>query len=382
MLQYSIRSNLRFKSTTGSSPMEITSQYLYLIYALFFFGTTLFVLLINSIFLKYVKTLGTKNQHAGEIIRWSSETKPAIGGITFFMVFLLSLASYSIFFDPEEVFKNTALLGLLISTVLAFMMGLADDAYNTRPLLKFLVQVLCGVILILSGTTIEITGSVPLNNALTIFWVIGIMNSINMLDNMDAITSVVSVFILVTALSMLYIFGHTGSVDVMITIGILASLVGFLFFNWHPSKMFMGDTGSQFLGLFLAYIGIKYCWNVTSLEQGAIPSQQLSIMILVFLLPLVDTSVVVFNRILRGQSPFIGGRDHTTHLLSYQGLSDSQVALSFAGISAISMISTVFILKFVNPWTMWHALAVLAYFLLILVAMFYLSKINKEKYAG
>lgn len=362
--------------------METTPQYLFLIYALFFLGTALFALLTNSIFLKYVKTLGTKNQRSGEIIRWSKDTKPAIGGITFFIVFLLSLACYSIFFDPEEVFKNTGLLGLLIAAVFAFMMGLADDAYNTRPLLKFIIQVMCGVILIFSGTAIEITAIPQVNYAITIFWVIGIMNSINMLDNMDAITTVVSIFILLTALTILYITGQSGSVDVMIITGVLASLIGFLFYNWHPSRMYMGDTGSQFLGLFLAYIGIKYCWNISSLNQGPMATQQLVIMMLVFLLPLVDTSVVVINRILRGQSPFIGGRDHTTHLLFYQGFSDSQVALLFAGISAISMIATVFILKFVHPWTMWHVIAVLAYFLLILCVMFYLSKINKEKYAA
>ncbi len=357
-------------------------KYLFLIYSLFFIGAMFFSFLINSIFLRYVKTLGTKNQKGAEIIRWSAETKPAIGGITFFIVFLLSLVCYSIFFEPEEVFKNQGLLGLLVATLMAFLMGLADDAYNTRPLLKFLIQVLCSIVLILTGTSISIFEMSELNYLITVVWVIGIMNSINMLDNMDAITTVVAAFILFTALLTIYITGQYGTVDIMTITGVLAALGGFLFFNWHPSRMFMGDTGSQFLGLFLAYIGIRYCWNVESIHQEGLPTQQVAIVILVFMLPIVDTTVVVVNRILRGQSPFIGGRDHTTHLLSYQGLSDSQVALSFAGISAISMIIAVFILKFVENWTLWHAALILAYFLFVFGAMIYLSKINKKKYVA
>lgn len=358
------------------------SEYLFLIYTLFFIGATLFALLTNSIFLRFVKTLGVKNQNGGNLVRWSLETKPAIGGLTFYIVFLLSLACYSIFFEPDDVFKNRVLLGLIIASILAFTMGLADDAYNTRPLLKFSVQVLCGIILILTGTSIELFESDYLNYLITTVWVIGMMNSINMLDNMDAITTVVAMFILITALVSIYITGQLGVVNVMLISGVLAALVGFLFFNWHPSRMYMGDTGSQFLGLFLAYIGIKYSWNIEGLHQGLMPSKQLSITILVFLLPLVDTTMVVFNRILRGQSPFVGGRDHTTHILSYQGLSDSQVAMTFVGVSAFNMLVAVFILKYVVTWTIWHAILVLAYFVLMLGIMFYLSKINKEKYAA
>lgn len=358
------------------------SEYLFLIYSLFFIGATLFALLTNSIFLRFAKTLGTKDQKGANMVRWSLETKPAIGGLTFYIIFLLSLACYSIFFEPDDVFKNEVLLGLIIASLLAFTMGLADDAYNTRPLLKFSIQVLCGIILVVSDTTIQLFESAQINYVITVVWVIGIMNSINMLDNMDAITTVVAIFILLSSLVNIYITGELGAINVLMISGVLAALVGFLFFNWYPSRMYMGDTGSQFLGLFLAYIGIKYCWNIEGLYQGLIPTKQVSITILVFLLPLVDTTMVVINRILRGQSPFVGGRDHTSHILSYQGLTDSQVAMAFVGISAFSMLVATFIIKYVQVWTIWHALSVLAYFVLVLGSMFYLSKINKEKYTA
>ncbi len=356
------------------------SQYIFLIYSLFFLGTTAFSLLTNSILLRFTKTMGTKNQKGAKAIRWSSESKPAIGGITFFMVFLISLVCYSIFFFPEEVFKSTQLLGLLLTALIAFLMGLADDAYNTRPLLKFLVQVSCGLILILTGTHIELFEWDYLNYVLTVFWTIGMMNSINMLDNMDAITSVVSLFILLSALLTIYVMGELGTAEFMIVLGVVAALIGFLFFNWNPSKMYMGDTGSQFLGLFLAFIGIRYCWNAPSLSGEFLVSRQISITLLVFLLPIMDTTIVVINRIRRGQSPFVGGRDHTTHVLSYQGLSDSQVAMAFGGVGALSLLATIFFQKYVETWTWWHAGGVLAYFVLLLSVMFYLAKINKANY--
>lgn len=356
------------------------SEYLFLIYTLFFLGAAGFTLLLNSIFLRYVKTMGTKNQKGAEMIRWSAETKPAIGGIAFFIVFLISLVCYSIFFIPEDVFKNQEILGLLIATTMAFVMGLADDAYNTRPLLKLSIQLLCGLALISSGSTIQLFEYPVLNYILTIIWVVGIMNSVNMLDNMDAITTVVSLFILLNALVIIYIMGDLGTVDFMIVLGVCAALVGFLFFNWNPSKMYMGDTGSQFLGLFLAFIGVKYAWNATGFNETIIPQRQISLVIIIFLLPIVDTTIVVVNRIRRGQSPFIGGRDHTTHVLSYQGLSDSQVAMTFGGFGALSVLTVAFLFKYQTHWTVWHTSAVLAYFVLLLMVMFYLAKINKANY--
>lgn len=185
------------------------------------------------------------------VVRWSSETKPAIGGLSFFIIFLIGFCVYSIAFDPNQIFKNTPTLGLLLATTLGFLMGLTDDAYNTRPILKLIIQILCGVILVVSGTVITATETIWFNELLTITWVVGIMNSINMLDNMDGITASVSAFIVSAAIGYLFLHGEFLSVDMVILTATLSALVGFLFFNWHPSSMYMGDTGSQFLGVIL-----------------------------------------------------------------------------------------------------------------------------------
>src|SRR5690606_3612562 len=93
-----------------------------------------------------------------------------------------------------------------------------------------------------------------------------------------------------------------------------------------PSKIFMGDTGSQFLGIFLAATSIIYLWNFKPINGIENTFQQILMVALAFIIPLVDTITVSINRPLRGQSPFVGGKDHTTHHLSYLGISDSGVA--------------------------------------------------------
>jgi UDP-GlcNAc:undecaprenyl-phosphate GlcNAc-1-phosphate transferase len=352
-------------------------EYLFATYSIFFFSAALFALLINSIFLTFAKTLGIRNRDEG-VIRWNA-AKPALGGISFFIVFLVSVVSYSIFFDTDGSFPDYQALGMLGSTVMAFLMGLADDAYDTKPLLKFSVQVGCGALLISTGIYIQLFDTELLNYALTILWVVGIMNSINMLDNMDGITSITSAGIIIVAIVAILISGDYKNVDLIICIGVVASLVGFLFHNWHPSKLYMGDTGSQFLGIFLAIIGIKYLWNFETVDGNSEGSRQLILVFIAFALPIIDTTTVVINRLSRKQSPFVGGKDHTTHHLSYLGLSDSQVGLIFLGISAVSGFLCFVIFNFIEEWTHTHTLIFAAYFLILFAVLFGITKMKKTK---
>lgn len=355
-----------------------TTEYLFTTYSIFFVSAALFALLINSIFLSFAKTLGIRDK-TETVIRWSSVSKPAFGGISFFIIFLMSISSYSIFFNSGGDFPDARALGILGSATIAFLMGLADDAYDTRPFLKFFVQVACGVLLIATGTYIQVFDTDILNYILTVFWVVGIMNSINMLDNMDGITTVTSIGIIIMAMLSLIFIGDYSSIDMIMLVGVLASLIGFLFYNWHPSRMFMGDTGSQFLGIFLAIVGITYFWNFTPASGEANGMQQLIMVAIAFALPIIDTTTVVINRLLRKQSPFVGGKDHTTHNLSYLGLSDSQVGLTFIGISATSALLMVTIYKFVPVWETLHSLLFGAYFLILLAILYGITKMKKTK---
>ncbi len=353
------------------------SQYMFIVFSVFFISIISFSLFINAILLKFATTLGIRDREL-PVIRWSSVSKPALGGISFYIAYLLSIACFSMFFETK-ILQDATVLGGLAATTLAFLMGLADDAYDTKPFLKFAVQLICGLLLIFSGNFIEIFNNDYLNYILTILWVVAIMNSINMLDNMDGITTVVTSGILVSCLISMVVNGNFNQFDFMSCLGLMASLIGFLFFNWHPSKMYMGDTGSQFLGMFLAYLGVKYIWNATLFSGASDVFLQISLVLIVFILPIVDTTTVSINRIARGQSPFKGGKDHTTHHLSYMGLTDSQVAFVFIGISVLSAIMSFAVFKFIDLWLWYHTLIYIGVFIFIFSTLYFISQKNKHR---
>src|SRR6202007_1663000 len=163
-------------------------QYLIAFLALFFLISTFFSFLINWLFLKFSFNLGARNNNEMTQVRWSLNIKPAIGGISFFIVFLISISVIGTLPRQTDYLLDKHLIGIIASTSLGFILGLADDAYNTNPLAKFIIQLSCAFILIISDVYIKVSGNSAVDFIITIIWVIGLMNSINMLDNMDAIT--------------------------------------------------------------------------------------------------------------------------------------------------------------------------------------------------
>lgn len=356
----------------------IENNYYSIVYSSFFTLTVVFSFLINSLFLRFSKTLGIRNYQDGTVIRWGPLSKPAMGGISFYIVFLISVASYSFFFNPNHVLHNAQFVGLLLSMALGFLIGLADDAYNTKPLLKFFVQLSCSAILIISGVYINLFENDLLNYALTVFWVVGIMNSINLLDNMDGITTIVSIAIVEGTMLIILMNRDFSNIHLIILVGVLSSLIGFLYYNWNPSKMYMGDTGSQFLGVFLAYMGINYFWNDAYPVAPLSQTKQLAITTLAFMLPIIDTTVVVINRISFGSSPFLGGKDHTTHSLVYLGLSDKMVAIVFMLISFLSVFFIFIIKNYLHEWNYFYFSLFLVYFFGLLSFFFYSTRSKKR----
>lgn len=352
--------------------MYSPDQLFFLLSGLFFLALV-FTLLVNSVFMRFFRTFGIR-ENAPVMVRWNASSTPAFGGIGFFIVFLFATAVYNVVFPTEQDPFQPELLGLLAATGLGFLMGLADDAYNTRPLLKFLTQVGCGAVLLATNTGITLFHVPVLDGTLTILWVVGMMNAINMLDNMDAITTLVSLAILIAALTVQLTTRSAADVNTVLMISVCGALGGFLFFNWHPSKMYMGDTGSQFLGVLLAYVGIRYFWNGTSLDGAVEPWRQICITLVVFILPLADTTTVTINRMAKGRSPFIGGKDHTTHHLSYAGLTDAQVAMVFGGIGLISAFLGFIALRYIPVWKSWHTLLYAGYGLLVFGSLFGLTR--------
>lgn len=351
------------------------------IYALFFVFCLILAFMMNWLFLKFSKSLGVRNNDELNQVRWSTDVKPSLGGLSFFMVFLIAIAAAGFLpSSSDNFFQDQKLLGVIAATTLGFIIGLADDSYNTNPLVKFIGQLTCAFILIFSNLYIVATGNPAIDYFVTILWVVGLMNSINMLDNMDAITTTASIVILLAAMAFLLLIPTPFPALVLIVCAVLGALFGFLFFNWNPAKMYMGDTGSQFLGVFLAAISIFLFWNERNDTSGMIQIRQFVLPLLIFTVPLMDTLTVFIRRLMRKQSPFVGGKDHTTHQLVFFGFTERQTAWILITIAAVS--GTLAVLLYINviPWTLLTTILAFAYFFLVFGVMQIVYNIGKKKH--
>lgn len=361
--------------------MNLEEKYLILFLLLFYFISVFFSFLVNWLFLKFSFNLGTREHGELNQIRWAN-VKPSIGGISFFIIFLISISVIGTL--PREsstLLLDKHLIGIMAASSLGFVLGLADDAYNTNPLAKFIAQLSCGFILIISDVYIRVTGMPAFDFIITIIWVIGLMNSINMLDNMDGVTTSISMSIIAGIIVVIAVTATSFSLFYLVMlVGVLGALTGFLYFNWQPAKIYMGDTGSQFLGVFLASTSILFFWNFRNENsEELIQLKQFVIPMLMFIVPLIDTTTVTFRRLLRKQSPFVGGSDHTTHHLAYLGLSVRQVAIVMITVSLISIpLSLALILGWVE-WNWVTTFAAFGYFAALFTVMQILYNMGTNK---
>ncbi len=327
--------------------------------------------ILSNFLYKRSHKIGLKKQIT-TLPRWGSQTKPVLGGVAFFFVMLTGLLIANVWLDQYNFFNKFN--GVLFFAVTAgFIMGLADDLLNTSPYFKFLVQFAVSFAFIASGFYIKFFDNDILNYALTVFWVVGIMNSVNMLDNMDAITTSVSAVILAAMVFVAIITGHFA--EALIPYVTLPALIAFLNFNWHPSKMYMGDNGSQFLGALIAGTGIVFVWNA-GVENGLPKSDIILSVALMFLLLLTDTTTVTVNRLLKGVSPFKGDHNHTTHNLVRAGLSEQGVAIVFIVITLVASVVSAMIITGLIELNLTYRIILAIFTILVFLLLYINTKIR------
>ena len=344
-------------------------------------GGALVAIMCNILLLNFSRSLGIRNKN-DVVIRWSNESKPSLGGVSFFVVFVFAAIAYSIVFnEAPNIFQNKQYVGLFTAGSLAFLMGLADDAYNTRPFIKLFVQILCGGIFVTTGSMVDLFHIFYADALITVLWVVIVMNSLNMLDNMDGITGTTVFFILLSCiLASWIVFPFNINIWILMMVSIIGAVFGFLTMNVHPSKLFMGDAGSQFIGLFVAFFGMKYLWNVGSAVPNELHPSWLGLLVtaVAFTPTAVDTLTVVINRLKRGQSPMVGGKDHTTHHLVYSGFSERRVWLTFLLIGALSTLLTISMVHLISLQAYKVAAIVVVYPIFVFVILYR----NTLKYPG
>ncbi len=311
--------------------------------------------------------------------RWSKHAKPTVGGI----IFLIALIGWAVHYASISDFSPSELL-LLNCGILAFLLGLWDDIKRISAAKKLAGQIIIAALF--AGLTILLNGNpslddLPLNaTRWTWFFIIfivtvGLMNSVNMLDNMDGVSSIAAIPVFLIPV----MGGYQGSVFSAV---MLAALIGFLVLNWPRSKIFMGDSGSMMLGFMISWMIFNHHLDIT-VAGGYM--NFLYVLIASCSLYLCDTLVVVINRMRHGVSMATGGRDHTTHNLVYLGLSERQVAMLFV-VLVVIQIFILFLLSGLDAsqadWSFMIAI-VFGYFFLLFTIFFSITirNLRKGKYA-
>jgi UDP-GlcNAc:undecaprenyl-phosphate/decaprenyl-phosphate GlcNAc-1-phosphate transferase len=240
---------------------------------------------------------------------------PLLGGAAMYAGFMVALVLLG---DRSYVRE---LVGIVLGATLVSLFGLADDRWGMHAYLKLGGQLLAGVVLILGGTQVRLFEPAWLNWAITLLWVVGITNALNLLDNMDGLSAGVTTvaaafFLLLAAMSGQYLVGAMAA-------ALVGACVGFLRYNLNPATIFMGDTGALFLGFLLAALAIKLRF------PSNVPWVTWLVPVTVLALPIFDTSLVFFSRLRRGKNPLTTpGKDHVSHRLAALGLTRREAVLS------------------------------------------------------
>lgn len=254
--------------------------------------------------------------------RWHRVPTPLLGGVAIFLGVAGSalLASF-LLRDPGvagALYREGRWLlsrwdGLVWAGVLVFFTGLTDDVRPLTPGWKLAGQIVAACVLLAAGIMLEFTGVYAVDAVISVAWFLAVTNGLNLLDNMDGLAGGVAA---IAALCLGALFVLDGDLVLAIpAFALVGALAGFLLYNYPPARIFMGDSGSLFIGLILAGLALS---PSPGLSRGLFAV--VAVPVLVLAVPLFDTALVAVTRVLEGRPVARGGRDHSSHRLVALGL--------------------------------------------------------------
>lgn len=289
-----------------------------------------------------------------------TEPTPGMGGLAIvfgFMTAILVSAPY-----VKEI-RTIEFLGFIIGAFIIVGLGMLDDVYDLNAKLKFFVQFIAALIVVLTGTKISLVNwpfaniLEKLSGPITIVWIMGVTNAVNFIDGVDGLAAGVSS---ICSLCLMILCILTGTeIAVVLTASLAGSCLGFLPRNFYPAEVFMGDTGSTFLGYVLAVSSI-----IGVFKSYAVLAVLLAVLCLAF--PILDTLFAMLRRFLSGKPIMQADRGHLHHRLIDKGYSQKKAVIILYTLSAISgLIAILIVLK--NVYTIIVAVVV---FISLTVAIF------------
>ncbi|MBM4419989.1 MAG: hypothetical protein FJ034_00075 [Chloroflexi bacterium] len=272
--------------------------------------------LCTPLFARLARRIGLTSKVRDD--RWGAgRTIPLLGGAAMALALLVVLSAAP---------GHEDLLAVLGCAAAAFALGLLDDFRHLEPSTKLVGQVVVGSVLFFGGVKVEFIGFAPIAFLLTVFWVVAMMNALNLMDNMDGLAAGVTAIAAIALAVGATPDSPTAALLAAATAGIS---LGFLIHNFSPARVFMGDAGSMLLGFLLA---------ATALADTSRTASNVGLSLIgplaVLALPIFDTTLVAVSRRLAGRSVGQGGRDHTSHRLAALGMSDRSAVLTLYAVAA------------------------------------------------
>ena len=238
---------------------------------------------------------------------------PRLGGVAIYIACILALLLSNRFYMPQ-------LISIMLGATIVSFLGIWDDYRTLKPVIKLAGQVLAGLILVFSGIKVGFLPYESLNIIATLLWIVVITNALNLLDNMDGLSGGVATiacafYLLISVMTGQYLVASLAA-------ALLGACLGFLYYNFNPASIFMGDSGSLFIGFLLATIGIKLRFpSNVAFVTWMVP-------VVVLGLPLFDTTLVIISRLRKGLNPLTTpGKDHVSHRLVATGATQREAVL-------------------------------------------------------
>ncbi|NLY43705.1 MAG: undecaprenyl/decaprenyl-phosphate alpha-N-acetylglucosaminyl 1-phosphate transferase [Clostridiaceae bacterium] len=261
---------------------------------------------------------------------------PRLGGLAIFYGFLVSVLSF--------IQLNTAIRGIILGSLIIVILGVIDDVKQLGPKIKLVVQIIAALVVVFHGVRIDFLTNpnifsdkelIPLGMwsiPITVIWIVGITNAVNLVDGLDGLaTGICSI----SSISLLFIALLVGEDTIgLLTSAIAGACLGFLPYNFNPAKIFMGDTGSTFLGFVLASVSVEGLFKGYAVISFAVP-------LLILGLPIFDTGYAILRRLFNGKPIMEADRGHLHHRLIDAGFSQKQTVVILYIVSGILGISAV-----------------------------------------
>lgn len=275
--------------------------------------------------------------------RMHKKPTPRIGGIAIIFGFLVAICCFGR--------MTRELMAMLVGAAIIAGMGFVDDCKNLDAKLKFVIQIIAALVVMIGGNIRITVFTNPnifsnsqylvlpwwLSGIATIIWIVFITNAVNFIDGLDGLAAGVSA---IMSVSLVFIAIRVGEYSVaVIGLAIMGACFGFLPFNFNPAKIFMGDTGSTFLGFILATLSIQGVFKSYAVISFAVP-------LLILGLPLFDAMFAMIRRIYNGKSPMSADRGHLHHRLIDMGFSQKQTVFILYAISGILGITAVLLAEY------------------------------------